>query len=1372
MRIADASIRRKLFLFYLISGIVPLVLIGLLGLRFASDALLDKSADQLITVQSLRKARIEHDFAMRLESVRRLNQRNDIINLFTEIATLRASRKDGGLDVAAPDYRAIVNRFTPSLRHYLATYTYRDLLLLGADGRVLYSLADDPGLGSSLDTGLLRDSGLARLWQRISVTRQTAIVDFSAYADGSHAAFIGQPYFGRDGRMAGIVALRMGPEMVDAIVSSRAGMGQTGESYILSFDKEKSRFEFRTTVQTTGAGRWTMGTTLPRPLAYWDKARDAKGVNTVGQYADSEGNPVLVAHDGLDIPHVEWYLFSKINHAEVIAPIRRLGFDVLALGVFIVLFVGVGSLLFADNFTAPILKATTLAQSIAAGELDVAIATDRNDELGDLSRALDAMARRLRDHDWLKTGNERLDDALRGEHDPEQLSQRLLAFMVEHFQVPLGAVYLTCGDARVLRLAARHGWTDRDGARLASVGFGDGIVGQTAENRTPTFLDAADADAPVVDYGAGEITPTRFAVIPLVFEGATLGVLLLAGFAAFDETQRRFLRDCHGNIGVLLAAAESHQTIEALLKKSHEQETDLRIGNAELQRQAQALIESERELQTQQEELRVINEELEEQTRALRKSEAELQSQQEELRVTNEELEERTQELETRSRAIQRQNQELTAARDEIRQKVKELETANRYKSEFLANMSHELRTPLNSILILSQLMAENRAGNLSARQVESARTINASGSNLLKLINDILDLSKVEAGKIDLTVEAMPVAGFVADIERVFRPVSENRGIPFAIDVADDAPQALTTDSHRLQQVVRNLLSNAFKFTEPGGKVGLAIARPAAADLPAGCALTPETSVAFTVTDQGIGIPAERQADIFEAFRQADGGTSRKYGGTGLGLSISRRLAEALGGVITLKSEPGKGSAFSVILPVGETVAPAVPVAASTEESKPAPEPEAAAPAPTAQPAKAAKSRPADPPLPSIGAAEEVPDDRRVLVPGEKSLLIVEDDSDFARILSDLAHDRGFKCLIAADGESGLHFADYYKPSAIILDIGLPGIDGWEVMARLKDNPETRHIPVYFISGADNALDALRMGAVGFLTKPIGVERVEEAFAKIEDVINKPVSSLLVVEDDPVQREAIRQLIGNGDVVSTVAGSGTEALSALAEKPFDCMIFDLGLKDMSGFDLLERLRGMPHCARLPIIIYTGRELTKDEEEELQRHAESIIKGVRSPERLLDESALFLHRVEATLPERQRAMIRMMHDRDAALKDRTVLLVDDDMRNVFALSGVLEDKGLKVLIARDGRESLSKLAEHPDIDLVLMDIMMPEMDGYEAMRAIRKKREFAKLPIIALTAKAMKGDRNKCVEAGANDYLAKPVDTEKLLSLLRVWLYQ
>ncbi|MBN2752367.1 MAG: GAF domain-containing protein, partial [Rhodospirillaceae bacterium] len=526
MRVANASIRSKLFLFYLIAGILPLLLIAVLGLRFSSNALLDKSFDQLVTVQSLRKARIEHDFAVRLDSVKRLNQRNDIINLFAEITALPHAKVGGKtthLDTTTPAYQDIVGRYSPSLRHYLATYAYRDLLLLSDDGRILYSLKNDPETGHALEAGPLNETGLTRLWQRIAVTRQTAIIDFSPYGDdkNAYAAFIGQPFFGTNGRMKGIIALRLGPELIDAIVTSREGMGKSGESYIVAFDPAAARYEFRTTVRTTGNGNWVMGTTMPS-LSYWDASRSANGRATIGEFIDSSGTQVLAAADGLNIPNVDWTLVSKINHAEVVAPVRSLGFQFLTLGIVLIVFTCLGALVFANTFTAPILKATKLAESIAAGQLNVTIDLARQDELGILSRSLDTMARRLREHSWLMSGSSLLNDALRGEHDPTKLTERFLTFMTDRFGVPLGAIYLTRNDAQVLTLSARHGWTDRDANRMASISFGDGMIGQAAANGEPLYFDTVDADAPMVDYGAGDIAPTRFAAIPLIFEGATL----------------------------------------------------------------------------------------------------------------------------------------------------------------------------------------------------------------------------------------------------------------------------------------------------------------------------------------------------------------------------------------------------------------------------------------------------------------------------------------------------------------------------------------------------------------------------------------------------------------------------------------------------------------------------------------------------------------------------------------------------------------------------------------------------------------------------------------------------------------------------------
>jgi tubulin-specific chaperone A len=703
-----------------------------------------------------------------------------------------------------------------------------------------------------------------------------------------------------------------------------------------------------------------------------------------------------------------------------------------------------------------------------------------------------------------------------------------------------------------------------------------------------------------------------------------------------------------------------------------------------------------------------------------------------------------------------------------VENKVKELEIASKYKSEFLANMSHELRTPLNSILVLSQLLGNNKDGNLSSKQRESAEAIHSSGSELLALINEILDLSKVEAGRVELNVEKVPLASITSDLNRLYKDIAESKGVRFSIDVADDLPEFMETDGQRLQQVLRNLLTNAFKFTAEG-EIALIISRPTAEQLK-NTSLALHNSLAFSVRDQGIGIAEDKQQIIFEAFQQVDGSTSRDYGGTGLGLSISRELARLLGGTIRLHSIPGEGSTFTLVLPQqyeGEDAVP--PVKKTTVIAEQLPDGE------HKDGQEKERERTEVAPQQNGGKQNggEVIDDRKNITPGCKSLLIIEDDNTFSRILRDFARERGFLAVIAEDGETGLHFADYYRPSAIILDIGLPGIDGWTVMERLKENPELRHIPVHFMSAADSSLDALRMGAIGYLTKPVSMEKIGETFAKLEHMIAKPVSRLLLVEDDATQRASIKELIGNSDVETMAVGSGAKAYEELDRGSYDCMILDLGLEDMSGFELLEKIRKNPSMAGLPIIIYTGRELTEDEEKQLRRYAESIIiKGVKSPERLLDESALFLHRVEADLPDDKRKMLQTVHEPEGVLSGSTVLLVDDDMRNVFALTSVLEERQVNVVIAMDGIECLEKLEEHDDIAAVLMDIMMPRMDGFEAMRKIRGKVRHTDLPIIALTAKAMKGDRNKCIEAGASDYLAKPVDSDKLLSMLRVWLYR
>ena len=678
--------------------------------------------------------------------------------------------------------------------------------------------------------------------------------------------------------------------------------------------------------------------------------------------------------------------------------------------------------------------------------------------------------------------------------------------------------------------------------------------------------------------------------------------------------------------------------------------------------------------------------------------------------------------------------------------------------------MSHELRTPLNSILILSQLFAVNKENNLSEKQIEYARTINTSGSELLNLINEVLDLAKVEAGRMQLEITSLNLQQFLSDMEQSFAPVAAERGITLITELDEDAPPAITTDYQKLLQVIKNLLSNGIKFTEKG-TVRLQVSNPPEMmDLGS---LKGQPSVAISVIDSGIGISRDKQELIFKAFQQVDGSISRKYGGTGLGLSIATELTTLLGGEIRLTSELGQGSTFTLLLPKTFTSQPHEDKETTqNNEDVTVTSPEVPVPKKQTDPHRIDTRK-------ESKENHVVKDDRNTLKGHDKILLIIEDDPSFAQILVDLAHERNFKCIIAEDGESGLHYADYYQPGSIILDIGLPGIDGWQVMDNLKKNPKTSHIPVHFMSASDKSHQARQKGAIGYLTKPVSIAKVQEALGLLEDTISSTVKKLLIVEDHHDQRNSMVELIRAPHIEISAVATGNEAWQHLKEISFDCRILDLGLKDMEGFKLLEMIKGDDSIRNLRVIIYTGRELSKEEEKKLRHYSASIIiKGARSPERLLAETTLFLHQVEADLPADKQQMLAMVHNREDIFSTKKVLVVDDDMRNVFALSSVLEEKGMEVLAAENGQKALDILDTSPDIDLVLMDIMMPEMDGFEAMSRIRGQTRFKKLPIIALTAKAMKGDRHKCIEAGANDYLAKPVDIDRLLSLLRVWLCQ
>ena len=777
-----------------------------------------------------------------------------------------------------------------------------------------------------------------------------------------------------------------------------------------------------------------------------------------------------------------------------------------------------------------------------------------------------------------------------------------------------------------------------------------------------------------------------------------------------------------GNIGTSIEAARYRQRLQEVLAET------------------QQLNE---ELQVQQEELKTANEELEEQSRILKESQAHLETQQVELEQTNEQLAEQAEVLAEQRDAMDLKNTELNQAQIQLEERAVELQRSSKYKSEFLANMSHELRTPLNSSLILAKLLAENPEENLTAEQVQFAESIYSAGNDLLNLINDILDISKVEAGKLEIRPENTSVARLVDGLHGLFQPLATDKQLDFRVDMQDGAPLMLFTDRQRLEQVLKNLLSNAVKFTQ-SGSVSLSVAT------------APNDGIAFSIRDSGIGIEVDQHESIFEAFRQADGTTNRRYGGTGLGLSISRDLAALLGGSISVTSTPGQGSVFTLVLPQQYVEPGEVPV-----------EPMRAVPV-------AAVSSVSPPMLSPLVAEVDIPrfdDDRNKGPFTKRCILVVEDEPNFAHILYDLAHELGYQCLVAHGADEGYDLAKAFIPDAILLDMRLPDHSGLSVLQRLKEHAETRHIPVHVISVEDRVEAAMHMGAIGYVVKPTTREELKDVFARLEAKLTQKVKRVLLVEDDDVQRDSIARLIGDDDIEITAVGLAQEALDLLRSSVFDCMIIDLKLPDMLGNDLLKRMSTEDICSFPPVIVYTGRNLTRDEEAELRKYSRSIIiKGARSPERLLDEVTLFLHKVESRLSHERQKMLKVARSRDKVFEGRKVLLVDDDVRNIFALTSALEQKGAVVVIGRNGREAIERLNEVQDIDLVLMDVMMPQMDGFEATVEIRKNLRWRKLPIIAVTAKAMKDDQERCLQAGANDYLAKPIDLDRLFSLIRVWL--
>jgi HAMP domain-containing protein/CheY-like chemotaxis protein/signal transduction histidine kinase len=970
--------------------------------------------------------------------------------------------------------------------------------------------------------------------------------------------------------------------------------------------------------------------------------------------------------------------------------------------------------LLADNLTNQVRAIAEVATAVTQGDLTRSIQVEARGEVAELKDNINTMINNLRltterntEEDWLKTNLARFTGMLQGQRDLTTVGKTLLSELAPLVNAHQAVIYQmeTEDEKKLVLLSAYAG--DRADGHLRRVDLGEGLVGQCAiEKRRILIRDLADSKV-TIRSGLFEGVPRNVIVLPVLFEDRVKAVIELASLGVFTASHLAFLEQLTASIGIVLNSIEATMQTEGLLKQSQQLAT-------------------------------------------------ELQMQQKELQQKNEQLAQKAQQLAEQNAEVERKNQEIEQARRELEGKAKELALTSKYKSEFLANMSHELRTPLNSILVLGQQLGDNPDGNLTGKQVEFARTIHGAGTDLLNLISDILDLSKIESGTVSVEAEEVFFASLLDMIGRPFRHEAENRRLDFELLTDPRLNRSLITDSKRLQQVLKNLLSNAFKFTEKGGvRLSVLVAEEGwSNDHPI---LSRATAViAFEVADTGIGIPQEKQRIIFEAFQQADAGTSRKYGGTGLGLAISRELAGLLGGEIRLRSTPNHGSTFTLYLPQVYSGPSVVPVKSPDGQSSP-----------SNHPVELLKTVLAELP------AEQIPDDREILQPEDAALLIVEDDPHYARILRDLSRDKGFKVLLATRGAEALALAREFHPTAVSLDVFLPDMLGWTVLNHLKQDPATRHIPVQMLTLDEDKGHGLARGAFAFITKPVTPEGLDAAITRIKDYAAPRRKRLLVVEDNPAEQLSIRELLGDEDIDVAVATTGSEALAAIQVQPYDCVVLDLRLPDMSGFEVLERLRDTSELSDMPIVVFTGKELSPEEDARLHELARSVVvKGVESPERLLDETALFLHRVIADLPPQKQNMLDRLHRSDDALVGKKVLVVDDDVRNIFALSSVLERRGMTVLTAGTGKAAIATLESVPDVSIVLMDIMMPEMDGYETMQVIRQNTSFRRMPIIALTAKAMKGDREKCLEAGASEYLAKPVNTEQLLSTLRMWLHR
>lgn len=1389
-RSADSKFRHglavTLFIWFMVLSLGPLSIIGFYEYREGKSTIIANRYEQLSTINQLLSQQVNDYF----DSI--------VTNLFIKagiaqellshlIQSHKALKKSPEEFINSFSYNLVLDQYSNEFVDFLRYYDYSDVILADADGNILYTVNAYSDLGKNLFKGSLKMTSFSKAARESLDTGEPRYADVGAYPPigDQKVSFFILPLVDDREVITGFLAVQILAYNVQNIFESEHRLGKGLKSYLVGSDgyirygtdlgSEQSmtlkaenvlikdwashlndasgefgeihledEFFLEDEHDHNHSEEEHAGEEIQQLLdseegdfqdQHSDSEHNLVQTQHIKSYVNVHGEPVLGTFNHIDVAGTPMAMVSEVNQKDAFESVVSFRNRQIYTSIFTALVVFMIALIITRRLVKPIRTITAWVNRVASGDYVQGATLSGNNEISDLSRSFSEMTEKLRnvisDNDrksWLQNGLAGLNDCMRGEQDLTSLCKKLVSYLARYLDMQTGAMYVV-DDEKKLQLMAAYAWSRRKQSSN-SFEFGEGMVGQVALEREAIELTSVPEDYMVVESGLGSTPPKIVIVLPLVYEGEVKGVLEFALVRELTPEQKHFLEEVLDNIAIGINSAQYRTRVDQLLEKTT--------------KQSEAMKE-------QQEELRSVNEELESRARILEESQEELKAQSEEMQKSNVELEEKTEQLQQQKAEIERKNLDIELSRKSLEEKAKELELASKYKSEFLANMSHELRTPLNSLLLLAQMLADNDEGNLTEDQIESAEVIYSGGKELLDLINDILDLSKVEAGKMSINLEDVDIEELCSSARTLFKPLAESRGLTFAVEIEPGTTRTILSDSQRLMQIIKNFLSNAFKFTEEGG-VTVRISNSSRTTEHG-----EESYVAFAVTDSGIGIPEEKQSAIFEAFQQADGSTSRKYGGTGLGLAISREMASMLGGYIGLESTEGEGTTFTVYLPdnavcsltgdkvLADTFHAEVSNGVSDDAKKPV--------------------------KPSKPKSDDKPKEASKRQPVEgKALLVIEDDSHFSDIVKHLSSKHGYQCIVESNGKNGLQAAKELQPTAIILDLGLPDMDGEQVLEALKGASETKDIPVHIVSGRDPD-DMSKSGAVGYLVKPVTVADLDTVFMTLEEAISADIKHALLIDSDEGSRAHLAGLLKKKDMNIEEVGCASDALASLEKNEWQCIVMDVDLPDSSGLEFLEQLQSKMGDMMPSIVIHTAKQLSAEDHKELQKFTGAmVLKGDHASERVMDEVSLFIHSIEKSAPESAPAAASPVGNK--ALEGHKILLVDDDLRNTFALSKGLQALGLEVVIADNGQNALAKLEEEEGIELVLMDIMMPVMDGYEATQAMRKNPAFKDMPVIALTAKAMSDDKAKCIEAGANDYMTKPVDIEKLTEMIKVWLFK